>query len=177
MKKISMLAISCLCLLIAIPSFADIYEWIDEKGNTHVVDDILNVPPKYKDKVKVYKQKPAETKPRLPAEKNIEQPAIPADKEELFGDYPLEWWKREFEKRKKDISDMEKVISEQKKYIAVFQKGRRSGQIYTKEEIELYEDYKKQLPSNEKKLEELKKELDELKGKATIYGVPRDVRE
>lgn len=178
MKK--MFLFTMCCLFIAATSSADIYEWVDEKGNIHVVDDILSVPLEYREKVKAYKQKTHMPESKPSVEKKVEQPAVPADKEELFGDYPLEWWKREFEKRKKEISDAENIISDQKKYIGIFERGRQWGQtpaVYTNEEVDTYNEYKKQLPANEQRLEELKKELEEFKRKATIYGVPRAIRE
>ncbi|HBO84734.1 MAG: hypothetical protein A2073_02950 [Deltaproteobacteria bacterium GWC2_42_11] len=176
MAKIILLSIICLITVIHVPVvLADIYEWTDEKGNIHVVDDILNVPAKYRDKVKIYKEKPVEIERRRPVEERPEQTISPPS-EELFGNYPLEWWKAEFEKIKRDISELEKTISEQKRYVDVFERGRRLGQTYTKDEIEAYDQYKKQITESEARLKELKSEFDELRRKAASYGVPRSIR-
>ncbi len=37
--------------------FAKFYKYVDDKGNYHFVDDIMKVPEKYQDQVKIYKEK------------------------------------------------------------------------------------------------------------------------
>ncbi|MBI5683135.1 MAG: DUF4124 domain-containing protein [Deltaproteobacteria bacterium] len=155
------------------PSHADIYEWVDDKGVANFSDDITKVPPVYKNRVKVHKQKSVVTAPSL--KEKASEDSSPA-KGELIGDYPLEWWKTQFEEKKKDISEIEKIIADQRRYIEIFQKGRRIGQIYSKEDIDVYNEYTKQIPLNEKKLEKLKKELEKYKKKALQSGVPRSAR-
>lgn len=158
-------------------ALADLYQWQDEKGDIHVVDDILLVPPQYKDKAKILKTRPPNTYDKvIPS-----QPAplqAPAIKNELYGNYPLEWWKNEFDARKKEISELEKAAEEEKKFILDFERGKRIyNRLYSTEDAEKYEAYKRNLTDNESQLNKLKSELEELRRKAQIYGVPREVRE
>lgn len=146
-------------LLFSATSLADIYEWVDDNGVVNFSDDIRAVPPQYKKKVKVYKQKAAS-----PSQKKPIEPSAPK-KEGLVGEESPEWWKAQFEKRQDEISRLEKVILEQKRYIDIFNRGRRVGQIYSKEEIDTYNEYTRQIPLNENKLGELKKELEGFKKK------------
>ncbi|HAG52049.1 MAG TPA: hypothetical protein DCL42_12040 [Deltaproteobacteria bacterium] len=162
-------------VLIPLDALSDLYQWQDEKGDVHVVDDMLLVPPQYKDKVKIIKTKlPQET---VPPEPYIPPSPPPSEQRELYGEYPIEWWRDEFDKRKSEIADLEKTIAEQKSFINIFERGRGLGQTYSKEDIESYEAYKRNLPDNESKLQKLKAELEELRRKARTYGVPREIRE
>ena len=178
-KKFCVVFVFCAFIL---PSgvFADLYQWQDEKGDIHVVDDILLVPPKYKDKVKALKAKPSEQgpssfQPPIQPPKPSEPPA--KQQEDLYGDYPLGWWKRDFDARKKEIGELEKTTEEEKNFMADYDRGRRLYRLYSKEDIEKYETYKKNLPDNENQRNKLKSDLEELRRKAQIYGVPRSIRE
>lgn len=170
MKRLGII-IAIICLL-STPALGDLYQWVDEKGVVHVTDDLLLVPPKYRDKVKVYKEVP--TPPQVPSPVS---PPAPPEGEELYGGQTLEWWREEFGRRKADISQLERTVTEQKRYVEVFEGGRRFGQTYSPEDIKTYEEYKRGLPSLQERLELLKKELEEVRRKATTYGVPREVRE
>jgi hypothetical protein len=155
---------------------ATLYQWIGADGNAHVTDDILLVPPKYRDKVKVYETPHVEDK-TPPRFKDVKPPIFPKSGRELYGGYPLEWWERKLAFKKKEVADLEQIISDYKRYIGVFRKGRKFGKTFGSEEVRAYEDYKKDIPEKEERLEELIVELEELRRKATIYGVPRSIRE
>ncbi len=159
-------------------ALADLYQWQDEKGDIHVVDDILLVPPQYKDKAKILKARPPDTSDKV----TPSQPAplqAPAIKNELYGDSTLEWWKRAFDSKKREISELEKTVEEEKQFILDFERGKRLYyyRLYSAEDTEKYEAYKRSLPDNENQINKLKSELEELRRKAQIYGVPREVRE
>lgn len=153
---------------------AELYQWQDEKGDIHVVDDILLVPPKYKDKAKILKTRPPDKV--IPSEAPPERPPA-IQQEELYGDYPLKWWENEFKNRKNEISELERTIEEQKAFMADYERGRRLYKLYSKEDVEKYEAYQKSLPDNENKLSKLKADLEEFRHKAQIYGIPRSIRE
>lgn len=170
MKRLGII-IAIICFL-STPVLGDLYQWTDERGVVHVTDDLLLVPPKYRDEVKVYKEAPTPSEVPLP----VSPPAPPAG-EELYGGQTLEWWREEFEGRKAKISELERTITVQKRYVEVFERGRRFGQTYSPEEVKTYEEYKRGLPSLQEGLDLLKEDLEELRRKATIYGVPREVRE
>jgi hypothetical protein len=103
-------------------------------------------------------------------------PSLP-EQEDIYGDYPLSWWKAEFDARKTEIDEIEKTIAEEEGYVADYERGRRLYKLYSKEDVEKYEMYKKNLPDNKNQLNKLKANLEELRHKARIYGVPRQVRE
>lgn len=155
---------------------ADLYQWTDRDGNVHATDDILLVPPKYRDKVKVYETTHIEEEPPRRLDKVM--PSIaPEYGEELYGDYSLDWWEKEFDSKRQDVGDLEQKISDHRGYIEVFENGRRRRQIFSRDEVDTYESYVEDLPDMEERLEELIVELEELKRRATIYGVPRNIRE
>src|SRR3989339_655832 len=120
-KKLLCVVFVSYLLVLPTKAIADLYEWQDEKGDIHVVDDILLVPPQYKDKAKVLKARPSDKViPSQPAP--LQEPAT---QEELYGNYPLEWWRANFNKRKEKITELEKTIEEQKTFMADYERGRR----------------------------------------------------
>ena len=167
-------------ILFSSNAVADLYQWQDEKGDIHVVDDMLLVPARYRNKVKVLKEKPAGEIP--PSQQKLDEEDVPQqppveEEEELYGDRPLRWWQTEFNIRKERTLELEKAIAEQKRYISIFEKGRGIGQIYSREDIEMYENYKKGLPDNEAELNRLKRDIEDLRNRARASGVPKEIRE
>jgi len=167
-------------ILFSSNAVADLYQWQDEKGDIHVVDDMLLVPARYRNKVKVLKEKPAGEIP--PSQQKLDEEELPPqppveEEEELYGDRPLRWWQTEFNIRKERTLELEKAIAEQKRYISIFEKGRGIGQIYSREDIEMYENYKKGLPDNEAELNRLKRDIEDLRNRARASGVPKEIRE
>lgn len=171
-KIICVVFIFCFFALPA-SAIAELYQWQDEKGDIHVVDDILLVPPQYKDRAKVLKTRPSDKV--IPSQPVPEHP--PASQEELYGGYALEWWKAKFNERKQEIAKLEKTIEEQKNFMTDYERGRRLYRLYSKEDVDKYEAYKKELPDNETRLNQLKTDLEEFRRKAQTYGVPRAIRE
>ena len=169
-----------LFILFSSNAVADLYQWQDEKGDIHIVDDMLLVPARYRNKVKVLKEKPAVEIP--PSQQKLDEEDVPQqppaeEQEELYGDRPLRWWQTEFNIRKERTLELEKAIAEQKRYISIFEKGRGIGQIYSREDIEMYENYKKGLPDNEAELNRLKADIEDLLNRARASGVPKEIRE
>ena len=171
------LIIAFVLILLPFSASAEIYKWTDDEGVIHVTDDPTKVPDKYWEQEKVKKEEvksAPETKPAQPVQP---PPGPETEKRELYGDYPLDWWVYKFRELKKNIADNEERFERGKSFIDVFEGGRRFGKIFTTEEISQYESYKAELPALEEKLKNLKDELEELQRKATIYGVPRNIRE
>ena len=168
-------------LILSSPAFADFYQWVDDKGVLHITDDLHKVPEKYRGKVKIFKTKPSDEyeEPSPPPPPQRPYPMAPAVEEEtrLYGDRPLSWWKETFEKTKEAIRKVKERMTIKRQYISVFEGGRRFGQIFAPEDVERYEKYKEELKEDQKELKRLEKELEELRRKATIYGVPRRIRE
>jgi hypothetical protein len=160
--------------MLGIPAstYADLYQWIDEDGVLHITDDMGKVPDDIRWKVKTFETTPPKEEPYRPA---VE--AVPEEKRgELYGDETLEWWLNTFRKMNQEVQSIEGRIAARKQYIDIFEGGRRFGQIYAAEDVERYEKFKKEMPEDKKELDELKEELTELRRKATIHGVPREIR-
>lgn len=153
---------------------AQLYQWTDDAGVVHITNDPGNVPEKY------WKQKRVKKKPEPPAIEPVQavEPIAPKEeKKELYGDYPIDWWTDRFKELRRDIGDNEGRLEQAKNFINVYERGSRYGKIYTKEEISQYEGYKADVPNLQEKVSKLKEELGELQRKATVYGVPRNIRE
>lgn len=170
--------ISALILIFFAPlAHADLYEWVDEEGIIHITDQIEKVPPEYKAKLKVHKSTPASEPERV--EESAQRPAMPEGErgEELYGDHTLNWWKEEFARKKDEVQSLEAGVTSKRQYVQIFESGRRFGQVYGTTEIATYKTYKKELPEDEERLIKLKDELEELRRKARIVGVPEYVRQ
>ncbi|MDO8446760.1 MAG: DUF4124 domain-containing protein [Deltaproteobacteria bacterium] len=171
------LIIAFVLILDPFSASAETYKWTDDEGVIHVTDDPTKVPDKYWEQEKVKKEEvktAPETKPAQP----VQQPPGPeTEKRELYGDYPLDWWVYKFKALRKDIADTEEDLGKKQDFIAFYVRGRIYGILLTKDEASRFEQYRTEIPVIEEKLKKLKDELEELQRKATIYGVPRNIRE
>lgn len=154
-------------------AYADLYEWKDWQGVIHITDDMGKVPESYRGEVKVHKTTP----PKAVQEAPPAPPQQPAGEDaKLYGAHTLEWWLNTFNKKREEISFTESSIAAKEQFIAVFEGGRRFGQIYGDTEVATYKKYKEELPDEKKELSDLQAQLDELKRRATIVGVPKEIR-
>jgi hypothetical protein len=182
-----------LTLVSAPGAFADIYKWTDADGTLHLTDDMHKVPQEFRRSIEVIKTEPVdkdllngEPPATLPKRPGIfDAPASPAEPiddkattpgPELYGDYPLDWWKNEFAQKNREIETIKKAIAEKSEYVSLFDSGKRFGQVYDAEKIERYRKFKEELPADETRLSGLSDELSELRRKARTFGVPREVR-
>jgi DNA repair exonuclease SbcCD ATPase subunit len=166
-------------LTISPPSFSgigDYYQWTDRDDNVHITDDLLNVPQEYKDKVRVIESTHIEEDDIEEDELDVTPTPVQRD-EELFGGQSLSWWQWRLDRKRQEVEDAERLVAERKRYIDVFEKARRLAQRFTEEEFEAYKNYKDDLPANDERLTKLREELEELKRRARIAGVPKSVRE
>ncbi len=170
-------AVFLLILFLPAHSPADLYRWTDDDGVLHITDDLGKIPEEERAGMKVFKSRPPEK-----ADLDDVRPPTPEDAEngrkrpELYGDQTLEWWINTFSKKIGEVRAIESGIYAKKQFVEVFEGGRRFGQIYGKEEVARYERLSQEIPEDESRLKGLKKELDELRRKAAIYGVPREAR-
>lgn len=204
-KKTVLLCSIFLCifmffLLYPLPASSDIYHWTDEKGVLHLTDDIRNVPEEFREKAGVIKTKPAEEGEEGAEEGTVAEPAPPVppateagegeggeEGEELYGGRTLNWWKLQFHILRKEIETVEADYYEKKRFVEVYRKlkkaeeGLAESSLYLErkdtEEPYLYERYRKEIVWDEQRLEELRSELEELRGSARSAGVPKDVRQ
>lgn len=157
-------------------AYADIYRWEDERGVLHFTDDIKKVPIRYRDKAAVQKTPAPSTDTSAPeGAGKVEEKRDSAD--ELYGDYTLQWWLETFRKKKNEVSQAVSLIETKKKFVQMFESGRRFGQTYEQADVEKYNLYKAELPADEQRLADLNDEVSELKRKAKILGVPREIIE
>ncbi len=154
-------------------ALADLYQWQDKEGVIHITDSLEKVPEGYRDKVKVYETAPMETSPE--AETRPEALA-PERGVELYGDQTLEWWRQTFARKRDEAQMMEATVTSKRQFIDIFERGRGFGQTFGMNEIETYSRYKKELPEDQNRLTALRDELEDLRRKARIAGVPRDIR-
>jgi len=175
----SFFAAIAVVVFLAANAYADIYQWKDKSGSTHITDSLEKVPKEYRNKVEVRKTAPPEkAAPSVaPAATGDSAGTPPLDPgQELYGDKPLDWWKGEFGRRTKEITKIETDLDAKRRFISIFENGRRMGQIYEQKDIETYERYIKEVEEDDANLTKLKAELEELRRQARFGGVPRDVR-
>ena len=133
------------------------------------------VPQEYRAKVRIIKEEPKEGAPGL--EMTTPKPLGAEPGNLLYGDNTLEWWRQSFIKKKNDINEMQSAISVKTQFMEVYEGGRRFGQVYAPEHVAQYNLYREELPEDLRKLTELRSEYEELQRRATIAGVPREIRE
>lgn len=157
-------------------ALADIYQWEDGAGVVHFTDDMKKVPDKYRDKMRVQKSVAPSTDSTAP-KSDVKGDGKAVSEDELYGDYTLQWWLETFRKKKNEVGQAVTLIETKKKFVQMFESGRRFGQIYEQADIEKYNAYKAELPADEQRLKEINEEVSELKRKAAILGVPREIIE
>ncbi|HEY4706324.1 MAG TPA: DUF4124 domain-containing protein [Thermodesulfobacteriota bacterium] len=169
-----LLVIIALFLAVA-PAFADLYQWTDQQGVVHITDSLEKVPQAYRGKVRVIKEGVKEPGPSL---ETTTPPALSTEPEaQLYGDQTLEWWRQSFNRKKSDIDQLQTSINTKTDFMSLFESGRRVGQIYTPDQVARYNLYRSEMPEDLRRLSELREEYEELQRKATIAGVPKEIRE
>lgn len=157
-------------------ALADIYQWEDASGVMHFTDDVKKVPARYRDKMRVQKSA-APTSDAAAPESNAKGAEKTGSDDELYGDYTLHWWLETFRKKKIEVSQASTLIGTKREFIQALERGRRFGQIYEQADVDKYNAYKAELPADEQRLKDLDEEVAELKRKAAILGVPREIIE
>ncbi len=170
----------------AVSVHAGIIYWIDDDGVINVTDEIKNVPDRYKDRVKETGPEPLV---RIPSPSQRYEPAkkpgritgtakdkAKKKKIELYGDHTLEWWRAGFVRFKQHVDNATIEHKEKKRYVEMFERGRRGGAFFEAEDIKDYEKYKKELPGIQARIDKLKVEQAELLRKARYHGVPKHLR-
>ena len=167
-------AIALLCAPVLV--MADIYQWEDARGVVHFTDDIKKVPSRYRDKVRVQKTTVPGVETAVP-ETSGKAEEKTGKEDELYGEYTLQWWLETFRKKKTEVSQAASLIETKKNFVQMFESGRRFGQTYEQADVDKYNAYKAELPADEQRLRDLNDEVAELKRKAVIFGVPREIIE
>jgi hypothetical protein len=178
--KISVLCI--LLVLVALPAIAETYTWEDAQGTVNFTEDLGNVPPKYRKKVKVLgdvESPPAEVNevgekpaPRGKVEGSREgKPGAPAAGKEktkaIYGGKESEAWKAEFGALDADVKAAEKQLAE----------TRTRMQETTGMSRAEYLTLQNRVKTLESSLLQRRKKLEALKQEAEAAGVPAELME
>jgi predicted nucleic acid-binding Zn-ribbon protein len=98
------LLIILLIFLISQVSFAQVYKWVDEKGVTHLTDDMTQVPEKYRPRTESIET------PQEREDAKVEGEIPPAKKEDSFKDRlgrGEDYWKGRVEEWRKKLRELE----------------------------------------------------------------------
>ena len=164
-------------LLMALPAGATIYYWTDDKGVVHITDNLKDVPEPYRGRVKSRQESPSEPSYAEPAPTlRGRRDSDGALRQQLYGGHSLEWWQKRFIAKRRQIKTLRQQYQQKRRFIDVFEKGRRFGRTFSEEEIDSYNRYREELSELEKAIEEAEQELEELIRNARASGVPRDIR-
>lgn len=170
-------------LLMPCKSLADIYKWVDEEGVIHFTDDISKIPLEYRKKAerKIIPEgkreagahyQPSEIEP-LEKKIEINQKSRAMSEED---------WKSAFERLSQQIRAGREEIERKKAFMREVERRRNMAfyipnRIVSDEDAELYEKYKKEVPEQEKRIEDLERQLTELREKAKKAGIPESIFE
>ncbi|RNC67387.1 MAG: DUF4124 domain-containing protein [Desulfuromonadales bacterium] len=173
----------CAVLLLtsAVPSFADIYKWVDERGVVSYTEDLGKVPVKYRKKVTVITDAPppaaevtetvveqgGKQKKPVVEQKDVQKtPVLKQEKKTVYGGKDEAAWKAEFDKLRSDIKVYEGELAERKAKIA------NPGTMSRGEYLGLQTEVKR----IDEKLADLNGKLNALKESAQKAGVPAELR-
>jgi len=168
-------------LLLAVPVVcsAEIYKWVDEKGQTGYADDLGKVPKKYRDKAVVSEKqeqaveiiekvetgkspKKGEAKEDAAGDKGKDRDKA----KQLFGGKSGEEWKREIARLKNEIKTLEEQSADIKERMADGSKMGRNEYLSlqnTQRDLEV-------------RIEKAKKKLEKANDAAEAAGVPAEFR-
>lgn len=172
MKKILFSAV--VFLFFASTAFADLYQWKDESGVIHITDSMDKVPERYRSQVRIFREGAQEEE----AAGDVETPpTIEEERQDLYGDQTLEWWRQNFQKKREELANLQGSINTKTQFMEVYEGGRRFGQIFDDESNARYRIIKEELPQDLRRLAELREEYEEFQRKARLAGVPKGIRE
>lgn len=172
MKKILFSAF--VFLFLASTAFADLYQWKDDTGVIHITDSMEKVPQEYRNQVRVFKEGAKEGEPSLDIES---PPTLEEQRQDLYGDQTLEWWRQNFQKKREELSNLQTSINTKTQFMEVYEGGKRFGQIFDNDSNARYKIIKEELPEDLRKLAELREEYEDFQRSAIRAGVPKGIRE
>jgi hypothetical protein len=139
-----------------------IYRWVDEKGTLHFVDDLTQVPERYRDQF-LEKEPPKEPAPPPPASSRGDEGKIESDpssvRKDLYG-RGEDWW------RAKAKESNDKLQSAQKNYDSAYQTWKAKEQQREDGAFKSHGPRKRLMSEIDKlaeKVKESQKELEEAK--------------
>jgi len=165
-------------LLLTVPVLcsAEIYKWVNEKGQTGYSDDLGKVPKKYRDKavvtekeeqaVEIIEKSEPEKSQKKGAERKSEADTSKGKDKALFDGTPGEVWKQDLARQKHEVKSLEDQAAGIKERMADGSKISR-GEYVTLENT---------LRDYEVRIGKAKKKLDALNDAAEKAGVPAEFR-
>ncbi|NVN98695.1 MAG: DUF4124 domain-containing protein [Geobacteraceae bacterium] len=167
-------------LLLALPTLcaAEIYKWVDDKGQVGFADDLGKVPQKYRDRAfTTEKQEQAveiieKVEPEKGAKKGVEGKGDSSAKDDKVKDKPsyegktVEAWKQDLARQKHETQSLEEQLTGIKERLADSTKKSR-GEVLTLQNTQR---------DLEVRLEKARKKLDALNAAADRAGVPGEIR-
>jgi hypothetical protein len=178
--KIYILCISV--VLFALPSFAEIYSWVDDQGTVNFTEDRGSVPARYRKKVKIFgdvelppaeinqggEKPPAKGKTDGTGESGVGAQAPRQDKPKtVYGGKDAETWKSEFAALDGELKSAEKQLVETRNRMKDTSGMSRSE----------YLSIQTTLMSQENSVLQRRKKMEDFKSEAAAAGVPTGLLE
>ncbi|MDD2320669.1 MAG: DUF4124 domain-containing protein [Geobacteraceae bacterium] len=166
----------------SIAVYADVYQWVDDKGVVNFTDNLENIPKKYQKKVKVQLsddsgQEAASPVPAPPAEPGasapqpLEQPA----QQKLYDGHDERWWRAQYGALRGEVARLQASLPVKR---AELEQLRRKLVIYTFTRNRIaYQDKLAEVQRDEERINALTEQLTALDTQAAIAGVPFDWRQ
>lgn len=173
-------ALFVLLFLVSFSAFAEMYEWVDNKGVVNFTDNPDNIPAKYRKKVKKRpsinfeedKAEPAGSEKTQPSPKAVSAPA--KAKAKLVGGHDEEWWHSRYSSLRKEMKEINDSLPGKREELVTL---RRKMTIYQgARDRKAYYDKMAEIENDESRLKELGGQLDSLDFDASKVGVPLDWR-
>ncbi|MBI2369376.1 MAG: DUF4124 domain-containing protein [Deltaproteobacteria bacterium] len=176
-------------MLAASGNAAEVYRWVDDKGVVHFTDSPENIPTKYRRKTDILRlpstpisqgspgAPPASAaSPTGPAGQPPGGPAPgvpPATPPGAPSSTPVvSAAAQAAETARREVRALQEGLEQKRKYVELFERGRRSGVLYSQDEIKKYNDSVGEIPRDEAKLKEQQSRLEELE-RAAEAGAKR----
>lgn len=164
----------------AVPAMAETYTWTDDRGTMNFTEDYGRIPKKYRKKARKVGEEnaappavetgeaPAAIKPALPVETKEQAPeAVKGEKKAQYGGKDGEAWRNEFGKMRADLKAAEDQLVESRSRLDDTSRMSRSEYLSLQYSIR----------NIEKRVLELRKQLQELETEATKAEVPAELRQ
>ena len=168
--KTASLVVLLLLPLLASPTQAAVFQWIDDAGVVHFTDDAKSIPAKYRSKTRTLELPEA-----APAGAS-QQPApqLPEPRAAFAGGHSEGWWRQRFAALKGEVKLLQDGLqTKQAKLVEL----RRARTIYQRgRDREAINALEAEMAADEKRIADLLKQLDVLDQEATRQAVPGEWR-
>jgi hypothetical protein len=171
--------LNLLLLVFPVVCSAEIYKWVDEKGQVGYADDLGNVPKKYRDKVtttdkqeqpvEIIEKGEVDKSPKKGSEGKKEEASGDKGKEKdkpLFDGKSGDTWKQDLARQKHEVKSLEEQLEGIKERLA------DAGKLSRGEYLTLQNTQR----DLEVRIDKAKKKLEKINDAAEAAGVPAEFR-